>query len=118
MVVNDDTAFVAGTRTFGDWLRNVNIVAGRTKMLPRYGELERVFHETQFKRVVGHSMGGSVALEFQRSHPEVESVTYGAPVVSFSSSSNRHRDVFDPVSMFDFGADSNHYTFPHAYKGK
>lgn len=67
--------------------------------------------------MVGHSMGGSVVLEIGADRPTIRTVTYGAPVFSFSSSDDRHRDFFDPFSVFDFGADSRHLTFPHSYRG-
>jgi len=64
-------------------------------------------------RMVGHSMGGSVALEIAKQHPNITTTTYGAPVFS-TSGGDRYRDVFDPVSMFDFGAKSVGITVPHS----
>ena len=57
----------------------------------------------QIRRVVGHSLGGAVTLELQRANPNLKTVTYGAPVISLSGG-ERHRALFDPVAMFDFGA--------------
>jgi len=88
-----------------------------TQSLPRYRELEHLGASQDIRRVVGHSMGGSVALEYQRHHSGVEAETYGAPVATFSRSEHRHRDLFDPVSILDFGADSAHLTLPHSYYG-
>ena len=34
----------------------------------------------QVKQVVGHSLGGAVALELQKQFPDLKSRTYGAPV--------------------------------------
>lgn len=114
---NKGVEYVAGTRTLGDWARNPLILAGLTSKLPRYQDLEKAYASQPFERVVGHSMGGSVALEFQSKHHSVQSETYGAPVLSFTPSRHRHRDILDPVSLFDLGADSAHFTFPHSYKG-
>jgi len=114
--------FVAGTRTLADWARNPLIPLGLTSALPRYDSLRKaVLSNGEFKgphRLVGHSMGGSVVLQFARDHPsQYITETYGAPVVSLSSSKRRHRDWFDPISMLDRGADSWHLTIPHSYKG-
>lgn len=59
-------------------------------------------------------MGGSVALELEKRHPEVHAVTYGAPVVSAQRSGDRHRDLLDPVSMFDLGATNEGLMLPHS----
>ena len=36
-------------------------------------------------RVVGYSMGGSVALELQNINPQLQSRTYSAPVIYFTN---------------------------------
>jgi hypothetical protein len=112
--------FVAGTRTLADWGRNTLIPLGLTSQLPRYSSLSDAVKGKykMSRRLVGHSMGGSVALQFAEDHPyRFWTETYGAPVVSLSSSKSRHRDLFDPISVFDLGADSRHLAFPHSYKG-
>lgn len=112
--------FVAGTRTLADWARNTLIPLSLTSHLPRYTTLSDAVkgkYKTS-RRLVGHSMGGSVALQFAEDHPyRFDTETYGAPVISLSSK-HRHRDLFDPISVFDFGADSKHLAFPHSYKGR
>ena len=54
--------------------------------------------------MVGDSLGGSVALELQRNHPELRSRTYSAPVVDVSfrpnASAEWGRNLCDPISMF------------------
>jgi pimeloyl-ACP methyl ester carboxylesterase len=116
------SVFVAGTRTLADWARNPRIPLGLTSTLPRYEALRTAVSSSgAFKRahrLVGHSMGGSVVLQLAKDRPsQFVTETYGAPVFSFSSSERRHRDLFDPVSILDFGADSRHFTIPHSYKG-
>jgi hypothetical protein len=63
--------------------------------------------------VVGHSLGGSVALELQQNFPErnFKTNTYGAPVFSATpagtATGNRYRNYFDPISFLDRGANSS-----------
>ena len=66
-------------------------------------------HEKQgdkVKHLVGHSMGGNVALEMQKENPNLKSTTYGAAVWQpFSTEQgDRYRHGGDPISMFDRGA--------------
>ena len=58
------------------------------------------------KHLVGHSMGGNVALEMQKEKPHLKSTTYGAAVWQpFSTEQgDRYRHGGDPISMFDRGA--------------
>ena len=58
--------------------------------------------------MVGHSVAGSVILEKQKYNPNLETVTYNAPVLQISPmpQGNRYRSTLDPVSMFDSGAKS------------
>ena len=60
------------------------------------------------KRVVGHSLGGSVALEMQKQSPKLESRTYGAPVwnpLGGEVNAQRSRNWADPASLFDRSAE-------------
>ena len=58
------------------------------------------------KHLVGHSMGGNVALELQKEDPSLKSTTYGAAVWQpFSTEQgDRYRHGGDPISMLDRGA--------------
>lgn len=119
--------FIAGTRTARDWLHNVKIPLQRTDLLDRYRTAtDRLSQYPDVNRVVGHSMGGSVALALARNNPQITQrpVTYGAPVVLGTQiDSERHRDLFDPVSVFDLTAAQHGFPFmdglmfPHSYKG-
>ena len=62
----------------------------------------------QLTRVVGHSLGGAVALDLQKRNPSLHSVTYGAPVLDINPfvHNERYRHMGDPVSAFDWGAES------------
>lgn len=64
-------------------------------------------------RVVGHSLGGSVALQLQKDHDIPISRTFGAPVFDVNNSlrgtdmayhNARYRHPTDPVSVLDRGA--------------
>ncbi len=70
----------------------------------------------QIHRVVGHSLGGAVTLELQRANPNRKTVTYGTPVI-YLSGGERHRAIFDPMAMFDFGATTElpRGSNPHGY---
>ncbi|MFM7984788.1 MAG: hypothetical protein ACKPKO_36245 [Candidatus Fonsibacter sp.] len=69
--------------------------------------------------VVGDSLGGSVALELQKHHPELQTRTFGALVVDLTGSINppwkeyptvqRYRNASDPISFFDFKAHTTYY---------
>ena len=100
---------------------DLKIPLGLTSWSQRYGEADRVLDASpQIRRVVGHSLGGAVALELQNSHPQLklQSETYGAPVLSLSGSSQRHRHWLDPVSILDFGAQTTLHQGlnPHSYQ--
>ena len=84
------------------------------------------------KNVVGHSLGGSFALELQKNHPGLNSRTFGAPVwdpmsvdnkyKGFHGQVDRYRNALDPFSVFDGSAKTsitwnpfNSYSFTHDY---
>ena len=102
---------------------DLKIPFGLTSKAQRYQEAEAaLLANPAIKNVTGHSLGGSVALELAKNHPERELVTrtYGAPVSTLADDQGeRFRHPGDPVSMFDFGAqeapapDWN----PHSYEG-
>jgi hypothetical protein len=73
-------------------------------------------------RVVGHSLGGSVALQLQKDKDIPFSRTFGAPVFQlspFERNAERYRHPLDPVSILDRSA-TNIRTMDfntHAYGG-
>lgn len=91
-------------------------VWGDVKNSTRYGEAHTAFKANpNIKLVVGHSLGGSVALELQKQYPHLASRTYGAPVFdpfgsdarSKQSNVDRYRNYLDPVSIFDRSANDS-----------
>jgi len=107
--------YIAGTRSARDWAHNYKILLNQTRSTPRGRVATAYARMYRPKRVVGHSLGGSVALDVAEDFG-LASTTYGAPVASFTSSRDRFRDYLDPVSLFDFGA-VNRLSFPHSYRG-
>ncbi len=119
-----DTLYIAGSHTAKDWFDDFTKVPfwGDTRNATRYQEAEKALKANpNIKNVVGHSLGGSVALELQKQHPNLTSRTFGAPVWDPFGEDNkykgfgpqdslgrgqvdRYRNVFDPVSMFDGSA--------------
>ena len=80
--VEGDTLFNAGTSSFGDVIDDGSIPLGMTNRTKRYAQASKAFSKSpQVKRVVGHSLGGRVALTIAQQHNLV-SITYGAPVMS------------------------------------
>ena len=75
-------------------------------------------------RVVGHSLGGSVALQLQKDMGIPLSRTFGAPVLDFDPGlthkvlAERYRHPLDPVSMLDRNAKwGDLKAYPHMYGG-
>ena len=71
-------------------------------------------------RIVGHSLGGSVALEMQRQHDIPKSRTFGAPVFDLfpKVGQDRYRHPLDPVSVFDRSAHwGDLRMYSHSYTG-
>jgi pimeloyl-ACP methyl ester carboxylesterase len=118
--VSGDTLFVAGTKSLRDVWDDLKIPFGLTSWSDRYQQADRVLEASpQVRRVVGHSLGGAVALELAQNHPRLKQTeTYGAPVFSFEGSSQRHRHWLDPVAMLDSGADTTvpQGLNPHSYQ--
>ena len=135
-----DTLYIAGTQNAQDVYDDVRHVPplpwSDMKQTERYKTAETYLkNNPQIKRLVGHSLGGSVVLALQRNNPErnYEVVTYGAPVFvdlnpfrgNFKVQRFKHigREAqSDPISMFDMGAkitpiDSENPLTLHSYKG-
>ena len=86
----------------------------------KYKAARKAFKYTpNIMRDVGERLGGAVALELQKHHPEFKARTYGAPVVDLKgamqptwkepANTERYRKFGDPVSMFDSSAHTSVY---------
>ena len=111
-----NTLYIAGSHTARDWYDDVTKVPfyGDLRNAERYKQAEKALKANpNITKVVGHSLGGSVALELQKNYPNLESRTYGAPVWDpFGYDKNfgkveRYRNLSDPVSFFDGSANNN-----------
>ena len=106
--IDNDTMFIAGTRNFRDVYDDVTKIPvwGDLKNSKRYRDVEEeIKANPNVKKLVGHSLAGSVALEFEKNNKGYETTTYGAPVFQLSSNAgNRFRHRNDAISAFDFGA--------------
>ncbi len=108
------TLYVAGSHTARDWMDDVTRIPfwrplfGGSKAIRRYQMAQQAARETKPETVVGHSLGGAVALQMQKESPELKTRTYGAPVLDplGQSAGERYRSRFDPVSILDRGATS------------
>ena len=102
---------------------------GNIRDAERYQQADAAYEALQaagkpVDRIVGHSLGGSVALQLQRDKGIPKSRTFGAPVVDlkpfsrYYGNAERYRHVFDPVSILDRGAKwGKPKLYSHSYTG-
>ena len=114
--------YVVGTRSVRDAWDDLKIPLRRTDKTERFRDADCVFGKGGIDKVVGHSLGGAVALELQNKNTDLETETYGAPVFSNQRSGQRHCRWRDPVCAFDLGAKKSWISSPsvlrnHSYKG-
>ena len=119
--VENDTLYIAGTsdlKDVYDYITKIHFF-GTVKDSTRYNQAKTALDSNpNITKIIGHSLGGSVALEFQKNHPTYNTTTYGAPVLQIGSKiGNRYRFPYDPVSYLDNGAITiDKFNFnPHSY---
>ena len=127
------TEYIKGSVTPRDWFDDLTLIPfGATSNSQRYKQAMKTYDDLEasgqpVKRVVGHSLGGSVALEMQKNLREkganLDSRTFGAPVMDlkpfdrYNNNAERFRHPADPVSLLDRGAkwgDFKAYSHSHA----
>lgn len=133
--------YVAGTKNLRDVFDDLKIPFKMTGRAARFQNAARLYN-SHIHTVVGHSLGGAVALELQHAHPELVTRTYGAPVFELPGfgrarsrtppprrreavedtppQSVRYRHPFDPIAALDFGAQTvpqSPLANPHRYTG-
>ncbi len=119
-----DRMYISGTRNMQDVWDDITKVSMYDKLLhsERYGQAKEALDKNpQVKHLSGHSLGGVVAMQLQKRHPQqIQSArTFGAPVFDptgvdkFMPSGNfanplgkleRFKNAGDPVAMFDNSA--------------
>ena len=119
--VDNDTLYIAGTSGLKDVYDDITKIPfwGSIKDSTRYNQAKTALDSNpNITKIVGHSLGGSIALEFQKNDPKYNTTTYGAPVLQIGTNiGNRYRFPYDPVSYLDNGAitvDKINFN-PHSY---
>ena len=119
--VQGDTLYVAGTSDLKDAYDDITKIPfyGDITKSTRYNQAKTVLDANpNINKIIGHSLGGSIALQLQKDNNKFETTTYGAPVLQISSTKgNRFRFPYDPISYFDNGALTvNKFNLnPHSY---
>ena len=104
----NNTLYIAGTSDLNDVYDDITKIPiwGSVRKSTRYNQAKTALESNpNITNLVGHSLGGSVTLEFQKNNPKYQTTTYGAPVLQFDTKTGkRFRFPFDPVSYLDNGA--------------
>ena len=106
-----NTLFIAGTRNMSDVGEWWKIPAFRTKDSAIYGRAKKYLDEHPYiSNLVGHSFGGSAALQFQKDDKKYKTRTYGAPVFDPIPRNpfyrpQRYCNKYDPVCAADMAAE-------------
>jgi len=127
--VDGNRMYISGTHNLRDVFDDITKIPfwGDVKNSERYQQAATALKDNpQVDTVIGHSLGGSVALEINKqNNNQFKTRTYGAPVLDFSFDRNpnnqRFRHPGDRISMFDTGAVNEEQTTtyglinPHTY---
>ena len=121
------TEYIKGSSTRRDWYDDLTKIPvwGDTRGAERYQQADKAYTDLQaagkpVDRVVGHSLGGSVALELAQNRGIAHSRTFGAPVLDMNpfGRAERYRHPLDPVSILDRKAKwGGLMAYPHSYTG-
>ena len=106
--IKDDTMYLAGTSNLRDVWDDLKIPLYLTRFSQRYQDADNLLkNHPEVKKLVGHSLAGSVSLELQKRHPykDLDVTTYGAPVLQVGGMKyKRFRKSGDLISSLDDGA--------------
>lgn len=118
-----ETLYISGTNPldYKDIYADVNIPFGTLSTTDRYKQMVQLIDLYNPKQLVGHSLGASEVLEYQKYNPQIKTRTYAAPVVSLfgGTASDRYKHGWDPVALFDRNAISTTSKSwnPHTFSG-
>ena len=129
--IDGNRMYIAGTHNLRDVWDDVSKIPfwGDLRNSERYQQADTALKDNpQVDTVIGHSLGGSVALEINKqNNNKYKAITYGAPVLDFSFNrdpkNQRFRHPGDPFSKFDTGAfnEESNTTYnlinPHSFSG-
>ena len=105
-----NTLYIAGARNLnhvGEWWK---IPAFKVRGSDIYNRArEHLEAHPEIDRIVGHSYGGSAALQLQKENSKYRTITYGAPVFDPIPRNPWHQperycNAYDPVCATDLGA--------------
>jgi hypothetical protein len=101
-----------------DWWDDVSKIPFNDTEHARRYENADAYMTTGVKTLVGHSLGGAVALAMEKHYVGLKTRTYGAPVWS-NATGERYAHYGDPVAFFDSGAHRSWAPAlnPHSYAG-
>ena len=113
--IDGNKLYIAGTRDAHDVYDWSKIVAGSFRNSKIYKNAEPIFlNNPNINYVVGHSAGGSAALELEKNHTDrkMTSITYNAPVLEQTRRPGeppmRFAVMGDPVSLLDRNAQTTY----------
>ena len=112
--IDGNKLYIAGTRGLTDVMDWYKIPLGTFNSSHIYKNIEPVFKDNpNIDTIVGHSAGGSAALELEKNFPDrnIKSITYNAPVFERASQNKqpmRFAIAGDPVSMLDANAQTTY----------
>ena len=110
--IHGSTMYIAGSHTAKDWYDDITKIPawGDVRNSTRYQAAHKALLDNpHVHTVIGHSLGGAVALELENNYRHITSSrTYGAPVWNptgtESNNVSRFRNWTDPISIFDRSA--------------
>ena len=127
LYIDGDTMYMAGSQTARDWWDDFTKIPvwGDSRKIQRYQDArDELSKHHEVKNIVGHSLGGSVALQLEKDNPgKFTTTTYNAPVFDpfATKPGNRYKSTGDLVSSYDGGAVTvERFGSPltlHSYKG-
>lgn len=121
VMVHGDTLYISGTHVLPrDAMDDLLIPMHMVHHSERYQQASDALTH-HIHTVVGHSLGGAVAVRLAEQHEHLHGRVYGAPLARMRPNPRvkSFRHMFDPISVFDRSAQIRPHSGwnPHAYSG-